>query len=497
MNYKDEFDKENENYTQNSSDEVSDSKPIEEKVIDNKQEVTNNHDTNLEVSNNHDTNPEVSESTTHHVEEFEQESIMISSEPEPESKEVVETEAPLLPTNRVELKNNSKGKKKKVKAFTSMIAAGVVGSVLTLTVLPYTNYMDQFGNVESQSNGIALQKTNPEVNTVTAQPTSAKSTSSIADTVEHLSKTIVGVVNYRQQQSRGFYGSNSSQSVESGTGSGVIFQKNNDIAYIVTNNHVVEGATKLEVSLYNGEKVSAEIVGTDALTDLAVIKIDSKHVEAIAQFGDSSTIRPGDEVYAIGNPLGLNFSRTVTQGIISAVNRSIAVSTSAGNWETNVIQTDAAINPGNSGGALINPEGLVIGINSLKISESGVEGLGFAIPSNDLIPIVNELIDKGKVERPYLGVGLADLAEVPQLYWENLPESVKEGVMITAVEPNSAAANGGIEAQDVIVSMNDTKIANSSELRKYLYSDAKNGDEIKFGVYRDGKLITVNVKLAK
>ena len=357
--------------------------------------------------------------------------------------------------------------------------------------------MDQFSNVESQTNGLALQNTNPEANTVTAQPTSAKSSSSIADTVEHLSKTIVGIVNYQQQQSRSFYGSNSPQNVERGTGSGVIFQKNNDIAYIVTNNHVVEGATKLEVSLYNGEKVSAEIVGTDALTDLAVIKIDSQHVEAIAQFGDSSTIRPGDEVYAIGNPLGLNFSRTVTQGIISAVNRSIAVSTSAGKWETNVIQTDAAINPGNSGGALINPEGLVIGINSLKISESGVEGLGFAIPSNDLIPIVNELIDKGKVERPYLGVGLADLAEVPQLYWENLPESVKDGVMITAVEPNSAAANGGIEAQDVIVSMNGTKIANSSELRKYLYSDVKNGDEIKFEVYRDGKLITVNVKLAK
>ena len=110
---------------------------------------------------------------------------------------------------------------------------------------------------------------------------------------------------------------------------------------------------------------------------------------------------------------------------------------------------------------------------------------------------MNELIDKGKVERPYLGVGLADLAEVPRLYWENLPESVKDGVMITAVEPNSAAANGGIEAQDVIVSMNGTKIANSSELRKYLYSDVKNGDEIKFEVYRDGKLITVTVKLAK
>jgi serine protease Do len=471
MNYKDEFERENENNIQNTSDE------------------------DREV---HDSKPEENETAIQHEGEMERLTVFTASESTPETNELEETkEETLQPTNRVELKNSSKKKKKKLKGFATMVAAGVVGSVLTLTVLPFTDYMENFGDTESQSIGITSQNTNPEANTVTAQPTSAKSSSSIADTVEQLSKTIVGIVNYQQRQSRSFYGNSTSQDVESGTGSGVIFQKNNDFAYIVTNNHVVEGATKLEVSLYNGEKVNAEVVGTDALTDLAVLKIDSKNVEATAQFGNSSTLRPGDEVYAIGNPLGLEFSRTVTQGIVSAVNRSIDVSTSAGTWETTVIQTDAAINPGNSGGALINPDGLVIGINSLKIADSGVEGLGFAIPSNDLIPIVNQLIENGKVERPYLGVGLADLTEVPQMYWENLPESVKEGVMITAVEPNSAAANGGLEAQDVIVSMNGTNIANSSELRKYLYSDVKNGDEIKFEVYRDGKLTSVNVKLAK
>ncbi len=463
MNNKEEFEREIENNIQDTSDEVSDGNDDETRF--------------------------------HEHEEDERESINTGSKGVEETEEESTAEPiTIQPSNRVEYINSTKKRKRNVKGFASMVAAGVVGSVLTLTVLPYTDYMNNFSpNVEIQSQ----TNSNQEVKTVSAQPTAAKSASSIADTVEHLSKTIVGIVNYQHQQNRGFYSSNSSQSVESGTGSGVIFQKNSDIAYIVTNNHVVEGATKLEVSLYNGEKISAEIVGTDALTDLAVLKIDSKYVEAIAEFGDSSTLRPGDEVYAIGNPLGLEFSRTVTQGIISAVNRSIAVSTSAGNWETNVIQTDAAINPGNSGGALINPEGLVIGINSLKISESGVEGLGFAIPSNDLIPIVNQLIDNGKVERPYLGIGLADLNEVPQLYWENLPENVKEGVMVTAVEPNSSAAKGGLEAQDVIVSMNGTKIANSSELRKYLYSEVKIGDEVKFEVYRNGKLTTVTVKLAK
>lgn len=238
------------------------------------------------------------------------------------------------------------------------------------------------------------------------------------------------------------------------------------------------------------------MVGTDALTDLAVLKIDAKYVTATADFGDSSTLRPGDQVYAIGNPLGLNLSRTVTQGIVSAIDRSISVTTSAGNWDTNVIQTDAAINPGNSGGALINPQGQVIGINSLKIAESGVEGLGFAIPSNDLIPIVNQLIKSGKIDRPYLGVGLADLDQVPQMYWQNMPENMKKGVLVMNIDPKSAAAQAGFQPKDVIVSMNGTEIANSAELRKYLYSKVKAGDTIKFEVYRDGKKMTLTAKLS-
>lgn len=395
-------------------------------------------------------------------------------------------------TNQVEQK---KPKKRNLKGFASTLAAGVIGSVLTLTILPHTDYIKSFyPNAENQ----VTSSSDNQVKPVSAQPTMA-SGGSIADTVEKVSKAIVGVVNFQQQQNNDFWGNSSSgqgQSMQAGSGSGVIFQKNNDSAYIVTNNHVVEGASKLEISLYDGQKTSAEVVGTDALTDLAVLKIDAKYVTSTAAFGDSSKLRPGDQVYAIGNPLGLNLSRTVTQGIVSAVDRSIAISTSAGNWDTNVIQTDAAINPGNSGGALINPQGQVIGINSLKISESGVEGLGFAIPSNDLLPIVNQLIKSGKVDRPYLGIGLADLDQVPQVYWQNLPENVKEGVLVMNIDPNSTAARAGFQPKDVIVSMNGTKIANSSELRKFLYSKVKTGDEIKFEVYRDGKLITLKGKLS-
>jgi serine protease Do len=414
------------------------------------------------------------------------------------------------------------GRKGNFRGILGAVAAGVVGSALTLAVLPHTDY---FKNIANENNGTAIQQvpTDNAVKTVSTKPSGTSGTDSIADTVDRVSKAIVGIVNYQQQNNNpnnffgnggfgstggfgnsggvgnsgndGASGNNNSNTVETGSGSGVIFQKNGDSAYIVTNNHVVEGASKLEVSLYSGQKTTATVIGTDALTDLAVLKIDSKYVTSTAEFGDSSVLRPGDEVLAIGNPLGLDLSRTVTQGIVSATNRSIPVSTSAGNWETNVIQTDAAINPGNSGGALINTQGQVVGINSLKISETGVEGLGFAIPSNDLIPIVNQLIKNGKVERPYLGVGLADLSEVPQMYWNDLPNNVQKGVMISNIDPQSVAAKSGLKQRDVIVSMNGTEIASSTDLRKYLYTKVKIGDTVKFGFYRNGKLMNVEVKL--
>ncbi|WML44767.1 S1C family serine protease [Neobacillus sp. PS3-40] len=390
------------------------------------------------------------------------------------------------------------GRQTYLKGVVSTIAAGVVGSVLTLTILPHTDYIKSLtaGGNQAIVNSEQTASSVPTVKTVSAQSgTVTAGTTSIADTVEKVSKAIVGIVNYQQQQNGNFYGSGNTQNVETGSGSGVIFQKNKDYAYIVTNNHVVEGATKLELSLYNGEKTTAKIVGTDALTDLAVLKIDAKYVNDTVDFGDSSILRPGDPVYAIGNPLGLDLSRTVTQGIVSATNRPISVSTSAGNWETNVIQTDAAINPGNSGGALINPQGQVIGINSLKISESGVEGLGFAIPSNDLLPIVNQLIKNGKINRPYLGVGLSDLNEIPQMYWQDLPANVK-GVMVTNLDPNSPAGRAHFQQKDVIVSMNGTPIENANELRKYLYTKVNIGDKVKFEIYRNGKKISVQVKLS-
>jgi serine protease Do len=399
-------------------------------------------------------------------------------------------EEELVPPSRYEEAiKMKKSDKSNLKHFASLVAAGVIGSLLTLTIAPHTELFNQRAPIVEDK---TTENTNSS-SKILATPTSATlATTTLADIVETASKAIVGIVN-KQKQENFFYGS--SETVESGSGSGVIFRKTNDKAYIVTNNHVIEGASEVEISLYNGEKTSAKLVGADALTDLAVLEIDAKYATDIIEFGDSSKLRPGDQVLAIGNPLGLDLSRTVTQGIVSAIDRSIAVSTSAGEWELNVIQTDAAINPGNSGGALINTSGQVIGINSLKIKESGVEGLGFAIPSNDLLPIVNQMIDSGKIERPYIGVSLASLEEVPPMYLPSLPEAVKQGAMVTYIDSESAAAKAGIKKTDVIVAINDQEIKASGDLRKYLYAHTKVGDQITLKLYRQGKLTSVQIKL--
>ena len=393
-----------------------------------------------------------------------------------------------------------KKKGKKVQSFLSMVTAGVVGSMLTIVAIPN---IDTLQNLSEKISGVTGEQnsavSNSNENTeaaavVTTSTTTTKNSDDIAvaDMVEASSKAIVGIVNLQEQTSR--YSTDTS-AVEAGSGSGVLFKVTGNEAYIVTNNHVIEGASEIEVSLYNGEKASAQLIGADALTDLAVLKIESKNVEGTLEFGDSSTLRAGEDVIAIGNPLGLEFSRTVTQGIVSATDRTIAVTTSAGEWELNVIQTDAAINPGNSGGALLNSSGQVIGINSLKISEDGVEGLGFAIPSNDVVPIVNQLIETGQISRPYMGVSLAGLEELPQMYLQEVPETVTEGAMVMQIDSSSAAAKAGLVVGDVIVSIDEVKVTNSNDLRKYLYNDLSVGDEITLKVYSKGQEKTVTMTL--
>ncbi len=392
--------------------------------------------------------------------------------------------------------------KARLKGFMNTVAGGIIGSVLTITIIPHTDYLENiYSNVETKVSQLSEQPGNARSTSegITVQKTAAMNNSqgNIANMVEEASKSIVGIVNKQTQSNRFPNGANinDSEAVESGSGTGVIYKIDGNSAFIVTNNHVIEDAEELAITVYGGEQTTAELIGADPLTDIAVLKIDAKYAEKSLEFGDSSTLRAGDTVLAIGNPLGLDLSNTVTQGIVSAVDRSVSVSTSAGNWELNVIQTDAAINPGNSGGALVNTSGQVIGMNSLKIAEDGVEGLGFAIPSNDLVPIINEIMRNGKVERPYIGVGLASLEEIPQMYKQSLPNDVQGGAMVTSIDPDSAAAKAGLQVQDVIVSINDTKVTNSVDLRKYLYSNLEVGDKVSLSIYRGGEKKTIQLTL--
>ncbi|MEI5993689.1 S1C family serine protease [Candidatus Enterococcus mansonii] len=284
-------------------------------------------------------------------------------------------------------------------------------------------------------------------------------------------------------------------------GSGVIYKKDGKTAYVVTNNHVVDKAKGLEVVLHDGTKVQGELVGTDSYTDLAVIKISSDKVDAVAEFGNSDNLKIGEPALAMGSPLGSAYANSVTQGIISSLNRNIQNENNGQAININAIQTDAAINPGNSGGPLVNIEGQVIGINSVKIVQSesqvSVEGMGFAIPSNDVVNIINQLEKEGKVTRPALGISMDELTNVSTQQRKEilkLPESVQMGVLVRTVQTATPADKAGIERYDVITKIDDKEIDSVTDLQSALYKK-KVGDKMKVTFYRDGKEQSVNVDL--
>ncbi|MCY8506712.1 S1C family serine protease [Bacillus atrophaeus] len=387
-----------------------------------------------------------------------------------------------------------KKEKKRRAAWLSPILGGIIGGGLMLGIAPHLP-----SNHNQTTETVSANKQVQSDNFTTTPVTNA---TNVADMVEDLEPAIVGISNLQSSQNNTFgTESSSSSESESGTGSGVIFKKDNKKAYIITNNHVVEGANKLTVTLYNGKTETAKLVGSDAITDLAVLEISSDNVDKVASFGDSSQLRTGEKVIAIGNPLGQQFSGTVTQGIISGLDRTIDVDTTQGTVEMNVLQTDAAINPGNSGGPLINSSGQVIGINSLKVSENGVESLGFAIPSNDVEPVVDELLANGKVERPFLGVQMVDMSQVPQTYQENtlglFGDQLSKGAYVKEVQSKSPAAKAGIRSEDIIVKLNGHDVESSADIREILYKDLKVGDKTTIQVIRNGKTKTLNVSLTK
>ncbi|WP_227762874.1 S1C family serine protease [Zhaonella formicivorans] len=274
------------------------------------------------------------------------------------------------------------------------------------------------------------------------------------------------------------------------TGSGVIIDR--EKGYIVTNYHVVEGAQRLEVTLKGGNSYAAKLVGGDRQTDLAVLQIAAPDLPE-AVLGDSTKLRVGEMAVAIGNPLGEEFAGSVTAGIISALNRKITVEARPGEEVTlNVIQTDAAINPGNSGGALVNSRGEVIGINSVKILRTDIEGMGFAIPISDAKPIIRQLIEKGYVSRPFIGIyNFREISE-QMAQWYDLPV----GIYVGGVYPGGPAERAGMEAGDIIVAVEQTQIRTFSDLQGVL-SQKKVGDRVSITVVRRGKKVDLQVTLGE
>jgi serine protease Do len=317
--------------------------------------------------------------------------------------------------------------------------------------------------------------------------------SEVTEAVNKVGPAVVSVINLKT--SGDFF---STEQVQQGTGSGIIFHKANGKALIVTNNHVIEGGSsfKVNISSDDGEhhEVDAKLLGSDQYTDLAVLEIDDKYVTKVAEFGNSDSLKAGEPAIAIGNPLGLG--RSITVGVISSPKRTIEVSS---NMATDVIQTDAAINPGNSGGALVNVAGQVIGINTLKISDQGVEGLGFAIPVNEARPVIESLVKDGKVQRPYLGLSLIDLSNLPVYVLEELrlPGSVREGVAVAEVVSGSPADQAGLRPRDVIVALDGQEISSSSELRKYLYTKKEIHQKVNVTYYRNGEKQTTSIVLGE
>ncbi|KXU07567.1 S1C family serine protease [Streptococcus oralis] len=390
------------------------------------------------------------------------------------------------------MKHLQKFYKKGVKVLVIILIgflSGALGSFVTLQL-----YQKQ-GN----------QATNNNSGTVTQ--TSYKNENSTTQAVNKVKDAVVSIITYssNSRQSSVFNAddtnSDSDNQQIASEGSGVIYKKDDKDAYLVTNTHVINGASKVDIRLADGTKVPGEIVGSDTFSDIAVVKISSEKVTTVAEFGDSSQLSVGETAIAIGSPLGSEYANTVTQGIISSLNRNVSLKSEDGQAiSTKAIQTDTAINPGNSGGPLVNIQGQVIGITSSKIASNGgtsVEGLGFAIPSNDAQNIIKQLESNGKVTRPALGIQMVNLSNVgaSDLRKLNIPSGLTSGVVVRSVQ-NNMPANGHLQKYDVITKVDDKEIASSTDLQHALYNHAI-GDTIKVTYYRNGKEETTSIKLDK
>jgi serine protease Do len=332
----------------------------------------------------------------------------------------------------------------------------------------------------------ALVKYNPTIMTTNITKTVKDVTvtdSGIADAVEKVYDAVVTVETYK---SNTLYA----------TGTGFVYKDSDGKGYILTNNHVIESGDEIHVVFTNQSNVEAEVVGSDKYADIAVLSVSSSDIISVASIGDSTSSRVGDTVFAVGAPIDSSaYSWSVTRGVLSGKDRLVEVSlsnSSVSDWVMSVLQTDAAINSGNSGGPLANSNGEVIGITSMKLASSSIEGMGFAIPIEDALDYATKLENGEKIERPYLGVAMYNLSTIAS----QLNTTLTTGVYIDKVESGSPADKAGLESGDIIVKLDDNDISSVAYLKYQLYKHSV-GDTITVSYYRGKDLKTTSIHLTK
>lgn len=386
-------------------------------------------------------------------------------------------------------------KSKKQRVWLACLSSAVAASIFTAGIFG-AGYYVMSGKASPSSQLVIGQQTDKlkaeaasDSGASVSQLTTTDSTGKIVLTVPQIAEkcgsSVVGVINKTKVQTPRYYDpfsgryyyyedpNKSDETVEQGSGSGIIIS---DTGYIVTNQHVISGATEISVILNTGDEIKAELVGQDEKTDLAVLKISTDKQLNPAALGDSTKVQVGELAVAIGNPLGQEFAGTVTAGVVSAVNRTMTVD----NRTYNLLQTDAAINAGNSGGALFNQYGEVIGINSIKLSSTGVEGIGFAIAISEAKPIIEDLMSNGYVTgRPLVGISV---------------QETKYGLFVASVAEGTGAAKAGLKEGDLIVKADGESVKTSTALNE-IRDKKKPGDTLKFSIMRDGEMMDVDVVL--
>lgn len=393
------------------------------------------------------------------------------------------------------------------KRFLTGLLGGIIGGLVTVGVA-----FTFFNPMPSNDKPVSSSKEDKQETNVSAIKYDVDS--NVSKAVKNVQEAVVSVVNLQKKEQLNdfsrFFGAKENEESHttddeleaSSEGSGVIYRKDKDHSYIVTNNHVVDGSDALQVLLNDGTKIDAKLVGKDSYTDLAVLEVPSEKVKKAAEFGDSDKLKVGEPAIAIGSPLGSVYANSATLGIISAKDRKITNENESGQpVNINALQTDAAINPGNSGGPLINIAGQVIGINSIKIAQatSGVsaEGMGFSIPSNDVVSIISQLEKDGEVNRPMLGITMSDLAMISKEQQENvlkLPSDVKNGVIVRSLQFASPAEKAGLKQYDVIVAIDGKEIESGTDLQSILYKK-KVGETVELTYYREKEKKTTTVEL--